>query len=162
VETTPRAESKTPSDQVIHHPSRYRRREYVAMTRPALILVPLLLSSSPSYPQSKNASYYCAVDLTRDRWYSTKDQNFVLTMTLIGPHNSASQFDDYYVSITPSRSNVPIDCRGQNRSRVVSAEFDTIRCHALNIYYVFNQRRTRFWRLLLDWNSSGTCTKIAE
>ena len=132
------------------------------MTRHALILVPLLLSSSPSYSQSKNSSYYCAVDLTGDRWYSAKDQSFVLKMTFIGQHNSTSQLDDYYVSITPSGSNVPIECRANNRSKVVSAEFNIIRCHALNIYYVFNQRRNRFWRLLLDWNSSGTCTKIGE
>jgi hypothetical protein len=127
----------------------------------AIITLLLLLSTAHSQ-QYKNSSYYCVVDSTGDRWYSAKDQNFVLTMTVIGPHNSAPQFADYYVSITPSRSNVPIECRGQNRSKIVSGEFDTIRCHALNIYYVFNQRRNRFWRLLLDWNSSGTCTKIGE
>jgi hypothetical protein len=128
-----------------------------------IAVLDLLLLLSPAYSQqSKNASYYCVVDLTGDRWYSAKDHHFILQMTVIGPRNSAPQFDDYYVSITPSRTNVPIECRGQNRSRIVSAEFDTIRCHALNIYYVFNQRRNRFWRLLLDWNSSGTCTKIGE
>jgi hypothetical protein len=128
-----------------------------------IAVIDFLLLLSPAYSQpSKNVSYYCVVDLTGDRWYSAKDRNFVLQMTVIGPHNSTPQFDDYYVSITPSRTNVPIECRGQNRSRIVSAEFDTIRCHALNIYYVFNQRRNRFWRLLLDWNSSGTCTKIGE
>jgi hypothetical protein len=127
----------------------------------AIIALFLLLSPAHSQ-QSKNASYYCVVDLAGDRWYSTKDEHFLLKMTVIGPHYPSSQFDDYYVYIMPSRSNVPIECRGQNRSRVVSAEFDTIRCHASNIYYVFNQRRNRFWRLLLDWNSSGTCTKIGE
>lgn len=128
-----------------------------------IAIIALLSSLSPTYSQQfKNSSYYCVVDLTEDRWYSAKDHNFVLQMTAIGPHNSTSQFYDYYVSITPSRSNVPIECRGQNRSRIVSAEFDTIRCHALNIYYVFNQRRNHFWRLLLDWNSSGICTKMGE
>jgi hypothetical protein len=128
-----------------------------------IVPITLLLLLSPAYSQqSKNASYYCVVDLTGDRWYSAKDQHFALKMTFIGQHNSAPQFDDYYVFITPSGSNVPIECRGQNRSKIVSAEFDTIRCNALNIYYVFNQKRNRFWRLLLDWNSSGTCTKIGE
>jgi hypothetical protein len=128
-----------------------------------IAIIALLSSLSPAYSQqSKNSSYYCVVDLSEDRWYSDKDHNFVLQMTVIGPHNSTSPLYDYYVSITPSRSNVPIECRGQNRSRIVSAEFDTIRCHALNIYYVFNQRRNHFWRLLLDWNSSGICTKMGE
>jgi hypothetical protein len=128
-----------------------------------LAIIASLLLLSPAYSQqSKNASYYCVVDLSGDRWYSAKDHNFIIQMTVIGPHNSTPQFYDYYVSITPSGSNVPTECRGQNRSRIVSAEFDTIRCHARNIYYVFNQRRNHFWRLLLDWNSSGTCTKIGE
>ena len=137
-------------------------KENVTMRVYVAIIALLLSLPTANSQQYKNASYYCVVDVTGDHWYSAKDQHFVLTMTLIEPHNSAPQFDDYYVSITPSRSNVPVECRGQNRSRVVSGEFDTIRCNALNIYYVFNQRRNRFWRLLLDWNSSGTCTKIGE
>jgi hypothetical protein len=128
-----------------------------------IAIVALLLLLSPVYSQQfKNSSYYCVVDVNGDLWYTAKDKNFILKMTVIGPHNSALQFDDYYVSITPSRSNAPIECRGQNRSRVISAEFDTIRCQALNIYYVFDQRRNHFWRFLLDWNSSGTCTKTGE
>jgi hypothetical protein len=134
------------------------------MPRQALkaFLLPLLLLSSSASSQSENASYHCVADLTGNGWYSAKDQEFTLKMTFIGKHNSMPQFDDYSISITPSRSNVPIECRGRNGSKVLSSEFDIIRCRARGIDYIFNRRRNHFWRLLLDWNSSGTCTKMEE
>lgn len=139
-----------------------RRRNAMAKHALKALIVPLVLLSSSAYSQSANRSYYCVADLTGRSWYSVKDQKFILRMTFSGKHDSMPQFDDYYISITPSGSNVPIECRGRNGSKVVSAEFDIIRCRARGIYYIFNQRRSTFWRLLLDWNSSGTCTNIEE
>ena len=94
-------------------------------------ILPLLLLSSSAYSQSANRSYYCVADLTGRSWYSVKDQKFILRMTFSEKHSSMPQFDDYYVSITPSGSNVPIECRGKNGSKVGLARssilFDVVR-----------------------------------
>jgi hypothetical protein len=71
-------------------------------------ILPLLFLSSSAYSQSTDRSYYCVADLTGRSWYSTKDQKFILRLTVGENHNSMSQFDDYYISITPSGSNVGI------------------------------------------------------
>jgi hypothetical protein len=120
------------------------------------------MTVASAYSQSTDRSYYCVADLTGRSRYSTKDQNFILRLTVSENHNLMSQFDDYYISITPSWLNVPIECCGKNGSKVVSSEFDIIRCRARGIYYIFNQRRNHFWRFLLDWNSSGSRTNMAE
>jgi hypothetical protein len=139
-----------------------RRTNVMAKHVLKALIVPLVLLSSSAYSQSANRAYYCVADLTGRSWYSVKDQKFILRMIFSGKHDSMPQFDDYYVSITPSGSNVPIECRGRNGSKVVSSESDIIRCRARGIYYIFNQRRSTFWRFLLDWNSSGTCTNMDE
>jgi hypothetical protein len=141
-----------------------KEREVRAVPSQALkaCILPLLLLPSSAYSQSTDRSYYCVADLTGRSWYSVKDQKFILRMTFSGKHESMPQFDDYSISITPLGSNVPIECRGRNGSKIVSSEFDIIRCRARGIDYIFNQRRNHFWRFLLDWNSSGTCTNLEE
>jgi hypothetical protein len=139
------------------------------MNRSHLLLVPLLLLSSPAYSQqSKNASYSCAVEWMGGGWYNSSTKRwqgnafkpsslggystFVLTMKYSGTRpvmtfKKTENLDDYNVFITPSDSPFPRDCQGDNESGIVTMRLGSFRCSAAVSDYIFDQNTNRFLQI---------------
>lgn len=163
-----------------------------AMAKSYLLLIPLLVLSSPaSSQQSKRTSYSCVAEFAGGGWYNTFTEHwqgssinldsdiskFNFTVTYLGSHidkrlSFRRQFDDYNVSITLSGSKHSVDCKENDNSKVVSTQFGIIKCNAV-FDFVYNTTTRRFvlvsaYGYLRGSNddtpyiSGGTCTKIGE
>src|SRR5258708_6541574 len=167
------------------------------MKRSHLLLVPLVLLSSPAYPQqSKNGSYSCVVEWVGGGWYNSSTKRwegnafkptslgeysqFVIRMQFVVTRpvltfKKPEYLDDYNVFITPSGSQFPRDCQGNNDSGIVTMLLDTIRCSAAVYDYIFDQNTNRFLQVSaigyftgrdsnddIPFVAGGTCPKGGE
>ena len=165
-------------------------RRYIAV-------VPLLLLSSTAYSQqSKNASYSCVVEWVGGGWYNSSTKRwegnafkpsslgeyskFVIRMQFVETRpvltfKKTEYLDDYNVFITPSGSQFPRDCQGNNDSGIVTMRLSTIRCSAAVSDYIFDQNTNRFLQVSaigyftgqdsndnIPFVAGGTCTKTEE